>query len=120
MHRARRMRRSDRSRHRRGCLTDACRRCRCSIARGLPAALHRRTLCPSRCVRLWVERGLKHTHHAQALALVRVYQVCEDLGRGGNGYAALVSELVEAALHAEVCEPVLAVLHVSVFAHARR
>jgi hypothetical protein len=50
------------------------------------------------------------TYHAQAHALVRVHQVRQDLGRCGDGDAALVSELVEATLHSKVCEPVLAVL----------
>lgn len=51
-----------------------------------------------------------HGAHRQAHALVRVHEVREDLGRGGDGDAALVSELVQAALHAQVREPVLAVL----------
>jgi hypothetical protein len=56
-------------------------------------------------------------YHAQAHALVRVYQVREDLGRCGDGDTALVSELVETTLHAEICEPVLAVLPKSVPGH---
>jgi hypothetical protein len=49
-------------------------------------------------------------HHGQSLSLVGVDQVREDLGGCGNGDAALVSELVEATLHAQVCKPVLTVL----------
>lgn len=49
------------------------------------------------------------SHHAQAHALVRVDQVGQNLGRGRNRDAALVAELVQATLHAQVCEPVLAV-----------
>lgn len=50
-----------------------------------------------------------HGAHAQAHALVAVYEVGEDLGGGGDADAALVAELVEAALHAQPAEPVLAV-----------
>jgi hypothetical protein len=50
------------------------------------------------------------TYHGQPLSLVGVDQVREDLGGCGNGDAALVSELVEAALHAQVRKPVLTVL----------
>ncbi len=51
-----------------------------------------------------------HSAHRQAHAFVRVYQVREDLRRRGHGDALLVAELVEAALHPEVGEPVLAIL----------
>ncbi|GKT42341.1 tRNA pseudouridine synthase 1 [Colletotrichum spaethianum] len=63
-----------------------------------------------------VERGAlllgdagTHGAHAEAHALVRVDEVGEDLGGGGDRDAALVAELVKAALHAEPGEPVLAV-----------
>ena len=39
-------------------------------------------------------------HHAQALSLVCVDKVGKDLGGSGNRDAALVSKLVEPALHA--------------------
>lgn len=51
-----------------------------------------------------------HGAHGQAHAFVRVHEVREDLGRRGDGDAAFVAELVQPALHAEVGEPVLAVL----------
>ena len=50
-----------------------------------------------------------HGAHAQAHALVRVDQVGQDLGRGGDRDAPLVPQLVQPALHAQVGEPVLAV-----------
>lgn len=50
-----------------------------------------------------------HGAHAEAHVLVAVDEVGEDLAGGGDADAALVAELVEAALHAEPCEPVLAV-----------
>ena len=50
-----------------------------------------------------------HGAHAEAHALVRVDEVGEDLGGGGDADAALVPELVQAALHAEPSEPELAV-----------
>lgn len=50
-----------------------------------------------------------HGTHAEAHALVAVDEVGEDLAGGGNADAALVSELVQAALHAEPGEPVLAI-----------
>lgn len=49
-------------------------------------------------------------YHGQAHALVRIDEVGEDLGGCGDGDATLVSELVEAALHAQIGQPVLAVL----------
>ena len=51
-----------------------------------------------------------HGAHGQTHALVAVDEVGEDLRGGGDGDAALVAEFVEAALHAEVGEPVLAIL----------
>jgi hypothetical protein len=53
-------------------------------------------------------------YHAQTHALVRVHQVGQNLGCRGDRDAALVSELVQTTLHAEVCEPVLAVLYTSI------
>ena len=50
-----------------------------------------------------------HGAHAEAHALVAVDKVGEDLGGGGDADAALVSELVEAALRAQPAEPKLAV-----------
>lgn len=50
-----------------------------------------------------------HGAHAEAHALVAVDEVGEDLAGGGHADAALVSELVQAALHAQPGEPVLAV-----------
>ena len=50
-----------------------------------------------------------HGSHAQTHALVRVDEVRQDLGRRRDRDAALVSELVETALHAQPSEPVLAV-----------
>jgi len=51
------------------------------------------------------------TYHTQTHTLVRVYQVGEDLACCGDRDAALMSEFVETALHAKICEPVLAVLY---------
>jgi hypothetical protein len=50
-----------------------------------------------------------HGAHAQTHTLVAVDEVGEDLGGGGDADAALVSELVQAALHAQPSEPELAV-----------
>lgn len=50
-----------------------------------------------------------HGAHAEALALVAVDEVGQDLAGGGDADAALVAELVQAALHAQPGEPVLAV-----------
>lgn len=49
--------------------------------------------------------------HAETLALVRVYEIGKNLGGCGDRDAALVTEFVEATLHAEVCEPILTVLY---------
>jgi hypothetical protein len=57
----------------------------------------------------WGHAGA-HGAHGQAHALVAVDEVGEDLRGGGDGNAALVAEFVEAALHAEVGEPILAIL----------
>lgn len=54
---------------------------------------------------------MRAAYHAQAHALVRVHQVRQDLGRRCDGDAALVPQFVESALHAQVREPVLTVLH---------
>lgn len=53
-----------------------------------------------------------HGAHGETHAFVGVDEVGEDLGRGRDGDAALVPEFVQSALHAEVGEPVLAVLFV--------
>lgn len=50
-----------------------------------------------------------HGAHAESHALVAVDQVGEDLAGGCDADAAFVPELVEAALHAEPGQPVLAV-----------
>ena len=50
-----------------------------------------------------------HGAHAEAVALVRVDQVRQDLAGGGHADAALVPQLVKPALHAQVRQPVLAV-----------
>jgi hypothetical protein len=50
------------------------------------------------------------TYHGQSHALVGIDEVGEDLGGSGDGDAALVAELMEATLHAQVGQPVLAVL----------
>jgi hypothetical protein len=50
-----------------------------------------------------------HGPHAQTHPLVPVDQVGQDLASGGDGDALLVPELVQAALHAQPGEPVLAV-----------
>lgn len=50
-----------------------------------------------------------HSSHAQAHALVAVHEVGKDLAGGGDADAALVTELVKTALHAQPREPVLAV-----------
>lgn len=52
-------------------------------------------------------------YHAQTHSLVRVDEVGEDLGGGGDGDTALVPELVEAALHSEVGKPILAILSIN-------
>ena len=49
-------------------------------------------------------------YHAQTHALVGVDQVGENLGCCCHRDAPLVTELVQTALHAEICEPELAVL----------
>jgi hypothetical protein len=50
------------------------------------------------------------SYHAKAHPFVGVDEVGEDFGGCSDGNAALVSEFVEAALHAQVCQPVLTVL----------
>jgi hypothetical protein len=57
---------------------------------------------------LWGDTSA-HGTHAQAHSLVAVDKVREDLAGSGDADAALVSELVKTALHAEPGEPVLAV-----------
>jgi len=69
----------------------------------------------------WRGRGLRRkyldmmsmapTYHAQTHAFVRVDEVGKNLRGRGDGDAALVSELVQTALHAQIREPVLAVLY---------
>lgn len=70
----------------------------------------------ARALRVHVEDGgarlvpaADHRAHAEAHALVRVHEVAQDLGRGRDRDALLVAQLVQAALHAEVRLPVLAV-----------
>lgn len=50
-----------------------------------------------------------HGAHAQSHSLVAVDQVGEDLAGGRHADAALVTELVQTALHAQPGEPVLAI-----------
>jgi len=50
-----------------------------------------------------------HGTHAQTHALVAVHQVAEILGRSCNGYPLSITQLMQAALNAEVGFPVLAI-----------
>lgn len=49
--------------------------------------------------------GMK-THHAQTHPLVLIHNITQNLARSSDRDALLVAELVQAALHAEVCLPV--------------
>jgi len=57
-------------------------------------------MVPCLFVRFGETAGVGCMHHAQALSLVCVDKVGKDLGGSGNRDAALVSKLVEPALHA--------------------
>lgn len=50
-----------------------------------------------------------HGAHGQTHALVLIHEVGEDLGGGSDADAALMAQLVQAALHAQPGQPVLAV-----------
>jgi hypothetical protein len=88
-----------------------------TIGKGLTGTNTEQVAGKSRAVAVNVVQGgtllLGHsgTHgtHRQTHALVLVDQVGENLGGSGHGDAALVSELVKAALHSEPCEPVLTI-----------